>query len=171
MTLLPHTNYNSLHQPSIMWTFSFVTTEKHRKWMEGSEIYLHGNVKISISSTTIVDNIPSPEGLLLLNMLDKSVSLTSTYLHFCARKQLNAPAVDFCPHLGARKRLDAPAGDFCPHLASRKRLDAPAGDFCSDLGARHARNRLDAPAGDTVDQSVVFSHSIGFPSLGCKTVY
>ena len=70
MTLLPHTNYNSLHQLSIMWTSSFVTTEKHRKWMEGSEIW---NVKISISSTTTIDNIPSPEGynILLLNMLDK----------------------------------------------------------------------------------------------------
>ena len=89
--------------------------------------------------------------MLLLNMLDKSVSLTSTYLHFCARKRLNASAGDFWPHLGARNRLDAPAGDFCLHLAARKRLDAPAGD--------------------TVDQSVVFSHSIGFPSLGCKTVY
>ena len=64
--------------------------------------------------------------------------------------------------------LDAPAVDFCLHLASRKRLDAPAGDFCLYLGAR---NRLDAPAGDTVDQSVVLSHSTGFPSLGCKTVY
>ena len=106
--------------------------------------------------------------MLLLNMLDKSVSLTSTYLHFCARKQLNAPAVDFCPHLGAGNHLDASAGDFCLHLASRKRLDAPAGDFCLHLGAR---NRLDAPAGDTVDQSVVFSQPIGFPSLGCKTVY
>ena len=73
-----------------------------------------------------------------LYMLDKSVVLTNTYLHFCS-------------HLAARKRLDALAGDFCPHLA--------------------AKNRLDAPAGDTVDQSVVFSQTIGFPSLGCKTHY
>ena len=125
----------------------------------------------------------------LLNMLGKkNILLTSIYLHFRARKQLNAPAVNFCPHLGARNRLDVPAGNFCSDLAARKRLDAPAGNFCPHLGRRHAtnrldasagnfcsdlaaRNRLDAPAGDTVDQSVVLSYSIGFPSLGCKTVY
>ena len=87
----------------------------------------------------------------LLNMLDKNQYYISTYLHFCARKRLNAPAMNFCPHLGARNRLDALVGNFCSDLA--------------------ARNRLDAPAGDTVDQSVVLSYSIGFPSLGCKTVY
>ena len=95
--------------------------------------------------------------------------------------------MNFCPHLGARNLLDAPAGGFYLHPAARKRLDAPAGNFCSHLGGRHAtnrldalaenfcsdlaaRNRLDAPAWDTVDQSVVLSYSIGFPSLGCKTI-
>ena len=90
---------------------------------------------------------------LYMYMLDKSVVLTNTYLHFCS-------------HLAAKKRLDALAGDFCPHLVVRNRLDALAGDFCPHLVVR---NRLDALGGDTVDQSVVFSQTIGFPSLGCKT--
>ena len=108
-----------------------------------------------------------------LYMLDNSVVLTNTYLHFCshlaAKKRLDALAGDFCPHLLVRNRLDALAGDICPHLlVVRNRLDALAGDFCPHLVVR---NCLDASAGDTVDQSVVFSYSIGFPSLGCKTVY
>ena len=124
---------------------------------------------------------------LYMYMLDKSVVLTNTYLHFCshlaAKKSLDALAGDFCPHLVVRNRLDALAGDFCPHLVVRNRLDALAGDFCPHLLVRNrldalggnfcphlaARNRLDALAGDTVDQSVVFSQTIGFPSLGCKT--